>query len=151
MSPGRLKAYAATISALVMAGMGAHDRLERRAARAERDGNAINIGARGMQADAETRIRAESKRRRALARARRAAMVRECAACWSEFPARCRTWVQPCLREDREGCDDKCRPSKNACERAQADARDLNHGRDEAWTNSAYERLGRHCPERLNP
>lgn len=53
------------------------------------------------------------------------AMVRECGAVVGnhssvqEFG-----WVQPCHREDTEGCEDVCRHARSACEEDQAAYRD---------------------------
>lgn len=156
MDARKLRHYALAFSAVLVAGVQGYDQFEKLAARAERDGEAATVGARGQQADVEAQVQAALERRREAWRARRrtrqAKLVRDCWACGVDVWGECREWVQPCLREDQDGCSEACRPPKNECERAQADARAVDqHGAGSAFVDQAYERIRQHCPERLDP
>lgn len=52
-------------------------------------------------------------------------LVRECGAVVGDHSsARSYSWVQPCHRDDREGCEERCRRARSLCEADHAAYRD---------------------------
>lgn len=61
----------------------------------------------------------------ALTGCARLPLVRECGAVVGDHSgAQEFEWVQPCGREDRDGCEGSCRPARDVCEVDNADFRD---------------------------